>query len=233
MCGASYAFSAVGALEGAWALANGNLVKLSEQNVIDCSGKHSGTLYLHYLTNFNDSCNKKEFIFQCTVAYGNRGCRGGNMYDAFLYIVANNGIDTYDSYKYQGQVRSIHMPYHAVWLSLLCQSHVQQSSCSYSQSNRGAMMSGSIEIKSGSESALQSAVANIGPIAVAVDASSSGFRVRQLSHHHLLALYYHKDYFCIFFLTVLLFWSLQLHKMLQYYPNPCHGCYWIWHLQWS
>ena len=49
-------------------------------------------------------------------------------------------------------------------------------------------MSGSVEIKSGSESDLQSAVANIGPIAVAVDASSSGFRVRQLSHHHLLAL---------------------------------------------
>ena len=38
-CGASYAFSAVGALEGAWALAYGNLVTLSEQNIIDCSGK--------------------------------------------------------------------------------------------------------------------------------------------------------------------------------------------------
>ena len=37
-CGASYAFSAVGALEGAWALAFRYLVTLSEQNVIDCSG---------------------------------------------------------------------------------------------------------------------------------------------------------------------------------------------------
>ena len=39
MCGASYAFSAVGALEGASALAYGNLVSFSEQNIIDCSGK--------------------------------------------------------------------------------------------------------------------------------------------------------------------------------------------------
>ena len=39
-CGASYAFSAIGALEGAWALAHGTLTKLSEQNIIDCSGKH-------------------------------------------------------------------------------------------------------------------------------------------------------------------------------------------------
>jgi C1A family cysteine protease len=38
-CGASYAFSAMGALEGAQALANGNLKALSEQNIIDCSSK--------------------------------------------------------------------------------------------------------------------------------------------------------------------------------------------------
>ncbi|CAI8034601.1 Crustapain, partial [Geodia barretti] len=75
-CGASYAFSAVGALEGAWALAFGNLVTLSEQNIIDCS-----------------------------VPYGNYGCRGGNMYNAFQYIVANDGIDSSDSYPYSESVR--------------------------------------------------------------------------------------------------------------------------------
>ena len=53
----------------------------------------------------------------------------------------------------------------------------QQSSCGYSESGCGARISGSVGIKSGSEEDLQSAVAYIGHIAVAVDARSSGFRV--------------------------------------------------------
>ena len=38
-------------------------------------------------------------------------------------------------------------------------------------------MSGTVSITSGSEDELQSAVAYIGPVAVAVDASSNAFRV--------------------------------------------------------
>ena len=53
-------------------------------------------------------------------------------------------------------------------------------SCSYVESGRGATTSGSVAIKSGSENDLQSAVANIGPIAVAVDAQSNAFRVSLL-----------------------------------------------------
>ena len=37
-CGASYAFSTTGSIEGAIALGYGRLVSLSEQNIIDCSG---------------------------------------------------------------------------------------------------------------------------------------------------------------------------------------------------
>ena len=52
-------------------------------------------------------------------------------------------------------------------------------SCSYTESGRGATTSGSVAIESGNENDLQSAVAYIGPVAVAVDAQSNAFRVSQ------------------------------------------------------
>lgn len=49
-------------------------------------------------------------------------------------------------------------------------------------------MSGSVPIKQGSETDLLSAVANVGPIAVAVDGSSNAFRVSR--HMHVCKLGY-------------------------------------------
>ena len=43
------------------------------------------------------------------VSYGNHGCNGGNMYNAYAYVVANNGVDSQSSYPFQGRVCSTHL----------------------------------------------------------------------------------------------------------------------------
>ena len=166
----------MGALEGAWSLAHGKLTTLSEQNIIDCSGENEPmSIANHWLWQYAES----QCIYLHTVSYGNHGCNGGNMYNAYQYVVANGGVDTQSSYPFQGRVRNIIDVPNQVSLTtnLLFPFNSQQSSCTYSKSNMGAQMSSFINIQSGVESSLQRAVAYVGPVSVAVDASNKAFRV--------------------------------------------------------
>lgn len=95
-CGSSYAFSAVGAIEGAWSLRYGNLVNVSAQNIIDCSGVWSHS-YMHF------TCTA--IVCYITGRFGNRGCNGGNMKNSFRYVISNKGINSATYYPYRARVR--------------------------------------------------------------------------------------------------------------------------------
>jgi hypothetical protein len=123
-CGSCWSFSTTGSTEGANFLKHGRLTSLSEQNLVDCSS-----------------------------SYGNHGCNGGLMDNAFEYIIRNKGIDTEESY-----------PYHAA-----------QGACRYDRQHSGGSLVGYTNVPSGNEEALHHAVATE-PTSVAIDASHSSFQ---------------------------------------------------------
>ena len=75
-CGSCWAFSAVSAFETSYAISTGNLIHLSEQEVVDCD------------------------------IYGqDMGCNGGFMDQAMEFIISNGGLTTTRDYPYTAQAR--------------------------------------------------------------------------------------------------------------------------------
>ncbi|XP_044758492.1 procathepsin L-like isoform X2 [Coccinella septempunctata] len=119
LCGSCYAFSTIGSLESNNKITNGNLIPLSEQQLIDCSWEQ-----------------------------GNYGCEGGLASNALQYV-QEFGIEGELDYPYQED----------------------NGNCRYNKSKVVTKVKGFVEIDEGSEQELQIAVATVGPVSVAIDAT--------------------------------------------------------------
>jgi C1A family cysteine protease len=125
-CGSCWSFSTTGSVEGANAIANGKLVSLSEQQLVDCSR-----------------------------SFGNQGCNGGLMDNAFKYIMSNGGLDTEQDYPYTAQ----------------------DGTCNKQKEAKHVVgISGYQDVPQDNEDQLAAAVAK-GPVSVAIEADQQGFQM--------------------------------------------------------
>jgi cathepsin L len=124
-CGSCWAFSSTGSIEGAVQLKYGHLTSLSEQELVDCAG-----------------------------TYGNSGCNGGLMDNAFKYVEAN-GLCTESAYPYTAKDGTC-----------------KKTSCTMSTNSK---ITGYKDVTH-TENALGAAV-DITPVSIAIEADQSGFQL--------------------------------------------------------
>ncbi|KAI5058319.1 hypothetical protein GOP47_0026489 [Adiantum capillus-veneris] len=82
LCGACWAFTTTGVIEGAYYVASGKLLNLSEQQLVDCDNKCDPTN--------TRACDS--------------GCHGGLMTNAYEYVMEAGGLMNAKDYPYIGKV---------------------------------------------------------------------------------------------------------------------------------
>lgn len=106
-------------------------------------------------------------LIDCSSKYGNMGCNGGLMDYAFQYLKDAGGSMGESAYPYQA----------SSW------------PCKFNASGVIVKVCGFIDIPSKDETALQQAVATIGPMSVAIDASHSSFQLYRSGGMYFLKLF--------------------------------------------
>jgi len=90
-------------------------------------------------------------IVDCSRRWGNLGCNGGWYTSSWDYLKAAGGSDSEDSYPYKAR----------------------QGHCRFDRAGVAAEVHGYVEIKHDDENALKEAVAQVGPVAVAISVSGN------------------------------------------------------------
>jgi KDEL-tailed cysteine endopeptidase len=121
-CGSCWSFSASGAMEGVWAIKTNDMISISEQQLVDCSKK-----------------------------YGNLGCKGGLMDNAFQYAI-DNGMCAESDYPYTASTGSCQST---------CDPEVTVKDCA--------------DVPANNQLALKEAV-SFGPVSIAIEADTRIFQ---------------------------------------------------------
>jgi len=128
-CGSCWAFSTTGAIEGATKICGQTyptVSSLSEQELVDCAS-----------------------------SYGNNGCNGGLMDNAFKYVIAHKGLASETAYPYEGRK------------NFLCAANQHPNSY-------GSKITGYTDVYR-SEGGLETALCQ-GPVSVAIEADQQAFQ---------------------------------------------------------
>ncbi|KAL3317768.1 Cathepsin L2 [Cichlidogyrus casuarinus] len=112
------------------------------------TGSLEGQIFLK--KNKSVSLSEQQLV-DCSIQ--NQGCNGGLMDLAFDYIITNGGIEAEDTYSYKGN----------------------QGICKFNSSNIVANCLGYVDLPMGNENALKKAIADVGPVSVAINVAGLEF----------------------------------------------------------